>query len=106
MPFSCTCTRVFINKIAHTVCGSCGQGLCSNVRTLRRVLRGGVRTGLEVLEQEVLEQGAEVLEQFWAILGAILGRIAPQNPFFTVLLHETPFLSKVFAICNDFEVVL
>jgi hypothetical protein len=32
------------------------QGVCSNIRTLRWVLRGGVRTGLEVLEQQVLEQ--------------------------------------------------
>ena len=33
------------------------QGVGSNVRTARRVLRGGVGTELEVLEQEVLEQG-------------------------------------------------
>ena len=59
-----------------------------------------------MLEQELLEQGAEVLEQFWAIWGAFLDCIAPQKPFLTVSLHEALFLSKNLAICNDFEVIL
>ena len=39
------------------------QDFSSNVRTQRRVLRGGVRTGWEVLEQKLLERWWEVLEQ-------------------------------------------
>ena len=52
------CHRVgTLIRIRGAIC----QGFGSNVRTLRRVLRGGVRTGWEVLEQKVLERWWEVL---------------------------------------------
>ena len=48
---------------ACVLSGTVGQGFCSTSRTGRSwVLRGGDGTGLEVIEQEVIEQAVEVIE--------------------------------------------
>ena len=66
------------------------QGFCSTVRTGRRVLRGGDGTGLEVLEQEVMEQDGRC----WNSDGPFLGRIAPQKTIFEPSLRFVKILKR------------